>query len=217
MEERHRGAWRLDMEVLAATTRDSRGKGSNRRLRAAGQLPAIVYGLDVEPVALSVNPAVLRRIMMGAKRRNTLIGLSIDGGDAQPVLVREIQTNAVTKEILHTDFIRVDVDQPVTVKVPVVTTGKSVGVDAGGRLKVVRRQVNLRVKPAEVPAQFEIDVTTLDEGQSIRISTCTAPEDTELVYETDYVVVQCVTGRASRQAGAQGGNDDSVVEEAADS
>ena len=68
------------MEALTATTRVSRGKGSNRRLRAAGQLPAIVYGLDTEAVALSVDPAVLRRILMGAKRRNTLIGLSIDGG-----------------------------------------------------------------------------------------------------------------------------------------
>ena len=193
------------MEALTATTRVSRGKGSNRRLRAAGQLPAIVYGLDTEAVALSIDPAVLRRILMGAKRRNTLIGLSIDGGDAVPVLVREVQTNAVTREILHTDFIRVDVKEPVVVKVPVVTTGKSVGVDAGGRLKVVRRQVNLRVKPELIPAQFEIDVTELDEGQSVRISACAAPEDTELVFETDYVVVQCVTGRASRQAGAAGG------------
>ena len=62
--------------------------------------------------------------------------------------------------------------EPVVVKVPVVTTGKSVGVDAGGRLKVVRRQVNLRVKPELIPAQFEIDVTELDEGQSVRISAC---------------------------------------------
>tara|TARA_Y100001934_G_C12233603_1_gene716609 strand:- start:284 stop:931 length:648 start_codon:yes stop_codon:yes gene_type:complete len=192
------------MEALSATTRLSRGKGSNRRLRAQGQLPAVVYGLDQAPVTLSVDPSELRRILMGARRRNTLIGLSIDDGDAIPVLVREIQTNSVTREILHTDFVRVDPSQPVVVKVPVVTTGKSIGVDAGGRLKVVRRQVNLRVRPEAVPAEFAIDVTNLNEGQSIRISACDAPEASEILFETDYVVVQCVTGRASRAAGAGG-------------
>lgn len=186
------------MEALEATIRETRGKGSNRRLRSAGKLPAVVYGLEGDAQTLTVDPTILRRILLGDNRRNTLIGLCIDGAKGQPVLVRELQTNSVTREILHVDFIRVDTKAPVTVKVPVVTTGKAIGVDAGGRLKVVRRQVSLRVTPDNIPTAFAIDVSELDEGQSVRIGDCKAPEGTEMVFESNYVVVQCVTGRASR-------------------
>ena len=116
------------MKTLNATSRTQTGKGSNRRLRVEGKMPAVVYGGDGEASSLTVDAKELRKLLIGSHRRNTLIGLEVDGGEAQPVLVSELQANPLTRDLIHADFVRVDLKKPLTVKVPVTLTGRAVGV-----------------------------------------------------------------------------------------
>ncbi len=190
------------MENLTATSRTETGKGNNRRLRAAGNMPAVVYGGDGGATSLAVGAAELTRLLRSAHRRNTLIGLTIDGADAQPVLVSELQADPITRNLIHVDFVRVDLKAPVTVKVPVEMTGRAKGVLEGGRMRLVRRVVNLSCLPEAIPSSFPVDVTELDGDDSLRFSECPAAEGLEKIFTNDFVVVQCVKGREARQADA---------------
>jgi large subunit ribosomal protein L25 len=190
------------MQNLVASSRTKTGKGHNRRLRAAGDVPCVVYGGAGEVSSLSVKSAELLRLLRGAHRRNTLIGLEIDGKDADPVLVTELQSDPITRQLIHVDFVRVDLKSPITVKVPVEMTGRAKGVLAGGRMRLVRRVVDVSCLPEAIPASFPVDVSPLDGDDAFRFSECPAADGIEKVYKNDFVVVQCVKGREARQADA---------------
>ena len=203
MRQRHRGAMEeKEMQNLTAQSRAKTGKGNNRRLRASGAMPGVVYGGEGQVTSLSVQSAELKRLLRGSHRRNTLIGLTIDGDDAQPVLVSEIQSDPITRELIHVDFIRVDLASTITVKVPVEMIGRAKGVLAGGRMRLVRRVVDVSCLPEAIPASFPVDVSSLDGDEAFRYSECPSAEGIEKVYKNDFVVVQCVKGRAARQADA---------------
>ena len=191
------------MYNLVANTRTKTGKGHNRRLRASGGVPGVVYGGAGDVSSVSVKSAELMRLLRGDHRRNTLIGLEIDGADADPVLVTELQTDPITRELIHVDFVRVDLKAPITVKVPVEMTGRAKGVLAGGRMRLVRRVVNVSCLPEAIPASFPVDVSPLDGDEAFRFSECPAADGIEKVYKNDFVVVQCVKGREARQADAE--------------
>ena len=191
------------MQQLTASLRSKTGKGNNRRLRAAGQMPGVVYGGDGEVSSITVRSADLARLLRGSHRRNTLIGLEIDGAAAEPVLVTELQSDPLTRELLHVDFIRVDLKSAITVKVPVEMVGRAKGVLAGGRMRLVRRVVDVSCLPEAIPASFPVDVSPLDGDEAFRYSECPAADGIEKVFKNDFVVVQCVKGRAARQAEAE--------------
>lgn len=191
------------MYNLVANSRTKTGKGHNRRLRASGGVPGVVYGGAGDVSSVSVKSAELMRLLRGDHRRNTLIGLEIDGADADPVLVTELQTDPITRELIHVDFVRVDLKAPITVKVPVEMTGRAKGVLAGGRMRLVRRVVNVSCLPEAIPASFPVDVSPLDGDEAFRFSECPAADGIEKVYKNDFVVVQCVKGREARQADAE--------------
>jgi large subunit ribosomal protein L25 len=186
------------MEQLTATSRSATGKGHNRRLRATGDMPGVVYGGEGESQSLALSAQELERLMRGSHKRNTLIGLTVDGADAEPVLVRELQVDPVNRHLIHVDFVRCSLDQHVVVQVPVETVGRSQGEIIGGRLRVVRRTIDLRCLPGDIPASFGVDVTPLHGGDSVRFSECVAPEGIEMVpSKNDFVLVQCVKGRVA--------------------
>ena len=191
------------MQQLTASLRSKTGKGNNRRLRAAGEMPGVVYGGDGEVSSITVRSADLTRLLRGSHRRNTLIGLEIDGAAAEPVLVTELQSDPLSRELLHVDFIRVDLKSAITVKVPVEMVGRAKGVLAGGRMRLVRRVVDVSCLPEAIPASFPVDVSPLDGDEAFRYSECPAADGIEKVFKNDFVVVQCVKGRAARQAEAE--------------
>ena len=190
------------MHNLTAQSRSKTGKGHNRRLRAAGDMPGVVYGGNGEVSSLSLKSADLVRLLRGSHRRNTLIGLEIDGKEAEPVLVSEIQSDPITRELIHVDFVRVDLASAITVKVPVEMVGRAKGVLVGGRMRLVRRVVDVSCLPEAIPASFPVDVSPLDGDEAFRYSECPSADGIEKVYKNDFVVVQCVKGRAARQADA---------------
>jgi large subunit ribosomal protein L25 len=185
------------MEAIAfdCVRREAGSKGVARRHRADGRLPAVLYGHGItEPVCLSADPIQVKKGLENPKGFNAVFHLKFEG-QTVPVMVRDIQRDAISRDILHVDFVAPDLDKPLVAVVPVDLTGKSIGVATGGRLRKPYREVKLRSKPYDVPAQVLIDITTLDQGDEIRASTMPLPEGVEPVFDRDYLVVKVLKPR----------------------
>ena len=156
--------------TLKAVKRDTRGKNEARRLRVAGQIPAVVYGgPQGQAVAISVEPKELSRILHSGAGENTLIDLAVDGDAPTKVLVKDYLLNPITQHLLHADFYRVSLDKPIQVKVRVELQGEPKGVkQQGGILDFVTREIEVEVLPTQIPDQIVVDVSDLALGQSIR-------------------------------------------------
>ncbi len=178
----------VQSNVVVAQPRTGKGKGPARRLRAQGLIPAVVYGKQGEPAAsIAVDPVAIEEAIATPLKFNTLITLKMDGSEKN-VLFKDYQVDPVSRRLLHADFLEVALDKPVNVAVPVVTTGKSEGVIAGGILSISAYEVALEALPNRIPMQIEVDVTNIKIGGSIHISELKAPEGCKFKYTTDYVV-----------------------------
>jgi len=172
---------------LAAEPRLERGKGPARRLRAKGLIPAVVYGQKREPTHVAVDPAAIVKAIATPHKLNTLISLQIAGSEKR-VLLREYEVDPVSRELLHADFLEVELGQPVKVDVPIVTTGKAEGVVAGGILTVSAHDIVVEALPEKIPVAIEVDVTPLKIGGSIHIADVKAPEGVKIKYATNFTV-----------------------------
>ena len=157
--------------TLAAIMRTGRGKNDARRLRQAGQLPAVLYGGESrEGLPVTVDPEELLRIFYSESGVNTLIGLTVDGGKASKVLVKEFQVDPITNALLHVDFYKLRLDKAITVTVPVSLSGEPAGVkQQGGLLDFVQREVQVECMPTEIPEHLAVDVSELMIGDGIRL------------------------------------------------
>ena len=157
--------------TLQAEKRETRGKNEARRLRAAGKIPAVVYGADKgKAVEIAVDPKILSRLLHSQSGANTLISMQgLDGGDSR-VLVKEYQLDPVTHRMLHADFYQVAMDKTLTLTVPVVLKGEAKGVKVqGGIVDFVTREIEIEVLPGDIPENIEVDVTELMLNQGIRL------------------------------------------------
>ena len=132
--------------VLSAKPRQEKGKGPARRLRASGLIPAVVYGQKREPTHIAVDPGFLLKAIATPHKFNTLITLELDGGHKR-VLFQDYEVDPVTRDLRHADFLEVDLERPVKVNVPIVTTGKAEGVTSGGILTVSAHEFSVEALP----------------------------------------------------------------------
>ena len=165
-----------DTSILKAQTRDKSGKGPARRLRAQGLVPAVCYGpFDKTPLMVAVDPEALTKAIATPHKFNTVLTLEVDG-QTRTVLFKDYEKDPVDGHILHVDFLDVRMDQDVVVNVPVVLTGKPVGVTEGGILQQVSRTLPVVCKPAQIPEKIEVSVEHLKIAESIHISDIKPPE-----------------------------------------
>lgn len=172
---------------LTAERRSGTGKGAARKLRAAGRVPAVIYGHGREPEALSVSQTELEKALIGIAAASTVIDLTVDG---QPVktLIREIQRTPVRRDIVHVDFYEIHADEKITLNVPVHLVGSPDGVrNAGGVLDQVLREIEIEVLPAYIPERVELDVTALTIGKSLHVRDLTLPHATVLTHPDETV------------------------------
>ena len=157
--------------TLQVEKRETRGKNEARRLRAAGRIPAVVYGVEKDKaVAISVDPKILSRLLHSESGANTLISIQgLDSGDTR-VLVKEYQLDPISHKMLHADFYQVAMDKTLTLTVPFVIKGEAKGVkQQGGIVDFVTREIEIEVLPGDIPENIEVDVTELLLNQGIRI------------------------------------------------
>jgi large subunit ribosomal protein L25 len=175
---------------LSAQPRTGVGKGVAKRLRKEGRVPAILYGHDVEPQAVSVVERELYRALHGPAGRNALIVL--DAGDG-PVLcvVRDIQRHAVRRDLMHVDFLAVDRNVRIDVEVPVHLVDVDDVARDGGFLNHVRHVVPISVRPLDTPDFIEVSVAGMGIGDVKRLGDLVAllPAGSEIADDPDRVVV----------------------------
>ena len=196
--------------VLKAETRKSGNKGVARRLRAAGRLPAVMYGKGEAATAISIDPKETAVVLRTEYGFNNVFSLELDGQQCL-VMLKDYQFDSVTRVLTHADFYQVDEDQMVTLKVPVKAVGKSAGEKAGGMLKVAAREVPLRCKVRDIPSAVTHDVTEMEVLDSAYIDELTPPEGCEFVFKNRFPVIVVAKKRGAKR----GGEDDEEVAAAA--
>ena len=161
--------------LLTAETGRPRGTRPSRRLRRTGSVPAVVYGLGENPLAVSVDRADLRGALSTDAGLNALITLDVDG-DRQLSIVKDLQRHPVRRDVLHVDFLRIDPDEEVEVDVPLVLVGEAKKVtQASGMVDQVMHQVPVLAKPSDIPTEVTADVSDLEVGSSLRVSDIELP------------------------------------------
>jgi large subunit ribosomal protein L25 len=191
---------RKDITVQAGV-RSTRGKNEARRTRMAGQIPAIVYGAQQDPVSIAVDPRAISRIVRGSTGANTIFNLAIDGGETTPVMVVDKQVDPIKGNLLHADFLRIDLTRKLRVAVPVLTVGEPKGIKLqGGLFEVITRSVEIECLPDDIPESFSVDVTELMIGQAKRANDIALAGSMRLVSAGDTVIAHVVTLRAEEEA-----------------
>ncbi|MBN1203532.1 MAG: 50S ribosomal protein L25/general stress protein Ctc [Myxococcaceae bacterium] len=181
----------VDKSTLEAKSREGAGKGAARKLRAQGLVPAVVYGKHLKaPVHVAVEPKAVRQSINTPHKFNTLIALKLDGA-AHQVLLKDFQVDPVTREILHADFIAVTDNEKVKVNVPLVLTGKAVGVADGGLLTQARRELEVWALPQAIPEKIEADVTHLKIAMVLHINDIKLPEGVSVKTNVNYTLAVC--------------------------
>lgn len=182
----------METILLNGTLRVGIGKEANRKLRANGQMPAVLYGSGIEKsISVVLEPRQLDKALENPKKTNALMNVDLgsDGG-THTVLLREIQRHPVRRTILHVDLVVPDLNKSVVSVVPLRYTGKSVGVSLGGRLRMPYREVMVQSMPANIPAEIVVDVTNLDVDDAVHASELTLGDDASVIFDRDFVVVK---------------------------
>ena len=163
--------------------RKSAGKGSARKLRASGLVPSVFYGTGVGSISLSFEPNSFRSILSSQTGVNTILKLECDD-EKNPIhgtfaLVKAVQRDPISRNFLHADLVEVALNKKVTVSIPIHVTGKARGVALGGILHESVRQVNVVCLPGSIPANFTIDITSLEIGDVVHLNDIVRPEGVE--------------------------------------
>ena len=198
--------------TVAATPRPARGKNEARRLRVRGLMPAIIYGTGKDPVAVSVNPKEVNKILHSSTGHNTIFDMAVDGAAGEPVMVVDWQYHPVKGNLMHVDLLRIDLEKPIKVSVPVHLKGESVGVKIhGGLLEVVNREVEIEVLPNEIPEFFTVDVTDLGLNQGVRAGDLALSASMRLLAPAESVLVHVTAPRNDESTAAAGAAEPEVV------
>lgn len=180
--------------ILHATPRPPQGTRPARRLRAEGKIPGVVYGLGADPVTLTVDWRELRAALVTEQGLNAVIHLDI-AGSTTPTLVKEIQRHKVRRDVLHVDFIRVDLSKTVEVEVPVHLEGEAEAVTRGeGVVDQVLTALLIEAKPDDIPSELTIDISGLEIGHALRVSDIVLPAGVTTSVDPEEPVVTATHG-----------------------
>jgi large subunit ribosomal protein L25 len=177
------------MSVLTGKIREPNGKSAARKLRTDECIPAVVYGLN-DNVSLSVNPKELNKLI-GAKGRNVLIELKVDGDKAESrnVVLQEFQTHPLKQGWLHIDFLEIDVTKKIKAKIPVILVGVSPGEKQGGHVNHIIRALEIESLPKDIPEKIEVEMGGVELNSMIQVSDLNVSKSVSIVNSPSDIVV----------------------------
>jgi len=179
--------------IVTAQPRASRGKNEARRTRRSGLIPAVIYGAFKDPVAISLIPKDITKIIHSKTGHNSIFDVEIEGVERTPVIVADEQYDPIKGNLLHIDLRRIDLTRKLRVAVPVHVTGEAKGVkQQGGVLDVVTRTIEIECIPDDIPNQFDVDVTELMIGSTIRVSDLALKAGVRVLTAGDAVIAHVV-------------------------
>jgi large subunit ribosomal protein L25 len=177
---------------LSLTARAPEGSRSARRLRRTGAVPGVIYGGDVTPTHFSVDARILRNTLA---RSGAILQVSLDGGSDSPVLVKDLQRHPVRGEIVHVDFLRVNMNETIHTTVTLELTGAddSPGVDQGGVLSQEARELNIEALPGDIPDSITFDVSNLEMNATLYLGAIPAPKGVTFLDDLEETLVATIT------------------------
>lgn len=201
---------------LKATTGRELGSGPSKRIRAEGNVPGVVYGLDADPIPVTVAWRPLREALTTDAGLNALIDLDVDG-DVSLTVVKDLQRHPIRGDVLHIDFLRVSADAEITVDVPIVLEGEAKEVlSENGTVDQLLYALSINAKPADIPNELTVDVSELVIGESILVGAIKLPsgvstdvDPEESVVAANQAIVEELPegdGEGEGEAGAEGGD-----------
>jgi large subunit ribosomal protein L25 len=175
--------------TINAEKRDSGGKNVARRIRREGNIPAILYGPEVENIPLVLSKKDIFGILKSESGENTIFQVAV-GKETPEVMIKDFQWDVTSDEILHVDLIRISMDKEIRVTVPVVLTGEAVGVkNEGGFVEFVTREVEIECLPSAIPENITVDISELHLNQSVKIEELPQIEGVKVMSDPNYVIV----------------------------
>ncbi len=181
----------MEQARLEVQLREDKGKGAARTLRRDGFVPAIVYGHKMEPTAIKLSELRLNRLL-GLSGENVIINMEIDEGEPEIVILKELQIDPVTRRIIHADFMRVSLEEQVRTHIPIALTGTAHGVSEGGVQEFLLRELDIECQVGEMPERIEIDVSSLNIGEQIRVGDVKLDEEMTVFDDLSTIIVTVV-------------------------
>jgi large subunit ribosomal protein L25 len=201
---------------LAVASREPRHSRDARRSRRAGSVPGVLYGGGGDPVSISIDARELRQTLSAS---GAVIDLSIDGGNAESVVVKDTQRHPVRGEIVHVDLLRVDLKQKIQSIVPLEIIGaeESAGVKQGGIIEHLVREVTVEALPNDIPESVAVSILDLKVGHSLTLADATIDGDFTIADDASTTVVNLRAPRKSgKDAGDEGDDEAAEGEESAE-
>jgi large subunit ribosomal protein L25 len=185
----------METRELEINLRESTGKGDSGRLKRTGVIPAVFYGPGKKAIPIIVNPNSLLKAIDTEAGINTLIKFRSSGSELNDkvVIMKDKQLHPVTRKLVHVDFYEIDLAKKIEVAIPVVCSGKAKGIELGGILQIVQREIMVECLPTQIPEKIEIEVTELEIGDSIHIKDITPPSGVTFKYDTNFTIVTVAT------------------------
>ena len=198
---------------IPASSRTAVGKGPNRRLRAAGMIPAVVYGGSAGSRSLTVSPRHVTDIVRSPRGVNTIFSLEIDGEESvEQVMIHDYQLHPLDHSVLHADLMRVDLERASNWHVPVHLEGESVGVKRGGHLDFISRSLTVSCLPHDIPESLPLAIGELDYGDTVRAADIELPEGLTLATERDVVIVHVSPPKGTEEAEQEDESEEEAAE-----
>jgi len=192
----------MSQTKLVATTGRPTGSSASRRLRAEGHIPGVLYGRGMSPVSVTVERRDLRLALSGPAGSNTVLALEVDG-KSYPAVVKEMQRHPVKRTVSHIDFLQVNMNEEITVSVPLRLEGESKAVAAtGGLIDPAVDTIEVLTTPNNMPNEFVIDITDMQPHDVIRLADVPMPDGVTAIGDPDMPVVTVLTNRASVETAA---------------
>lgn len=184
----------MEQQELSVKLRERTGKGVARKLRSEGLIPGVFYGHKTEPVALSLNPVELRKILNSVSGCNTLITLKFEGKKEKDrvALLKDLQVSPLRRDYIHADLYEVLMDEKITARIPIHFVGKATGVKEGGIEQHLRRELDIRCLPGNLIDFVEVDVASLAIGDSIHVRDVKLSEGIEVLDPAGDTIVSIV-------------------------
>jgi large subunit ribosomal protein L25 len=197
----------LEFIELKAQPRATRGNSPARALRRDGAIPAVIYGPGKETKALSVSVYDMEQVVKATKTLQVFVKLKIEGGGTHTAMLNELQRHPVSGSYLHADFYEIATDQKVNIMIPIVTTGKSQGVEMGGVLQIIRHEIEAYCVPSAIPESIEVDITELGIGDSVHIEDIAVEGDVELVHDVNFTILTVLATRKEEEEEVEEGEE----------
>ena len=180
--------------TINAELRKEISKKASKQLRAQGKIPAVIYGITAESVPIAVSLSDIKGVLKSENKENSILRITQGEKSKFDAMIKEIQYDYLSDHIIHVDFIRIDLNKPVEVEVPVVLEGEPIGAKTeDGLLEFINRTILVRSLPTSIPKEIRIDISDLHINQSVKVENLPKSEAYQLLSPANTVICAVAT------------------------